>query len=319
MRTRTSRFLAATAATAVLVAGCGSVSGGSLAHQVNPIDLGGQSYTVGGKGSADHQVLCEMAVAALQSVEAKVDDRCNLGNAQANRDALLRGDIDLYWENTGTAWVSFLKQQPVPGASPQYRALEKRDLAEHKIVWLEPTWFNPTPAFAVPQQRAQQLGLTSLSDLAGYVKSGQPGNLCVERAYQSGRFGLPGLQQAYGFQVPPDRLRVLPGDAIYQAIAEQQQCAFGEVTAGDPRTAQLQLTVLQDDKEFHPPDNAAVAIRQDAYHRAPDIARVFAPIARRLTDRVLAELTRQVAVDGKPAREVAQTWLRQRGFIEGGA
>ncbi|MCA1671775.1 MAG: hypothetical protein LC799_06080, partial [Actinobacteria bacterium] len=150
MRSRTSRFRrgrtgaalipAVVTAMAVLAGGCGG--GGTLADQVNPIDLADQSYTVGGKNTPQQQVLCEMASAALTSVGADVEERCDLGDAQANRDALTRGEIDLYWENTGTAWTSFLKAQPVAGPSPQYRALQKRDLAENKIVWLEPTWFN---------------------------------------------------------------------------------------------------------------------------------------------------------------------------------
>lgn len=328
MRTRTSRFLrgragaalAAAATAAVLVGGCGgsSIGGGMLVEQVNPVDLGDQTYTVGGKNSAEHQVLCEMAAAALISVGAEVENRCDLGDAQANRDALVRGDIDLYWENTGTAWTSFLKQQPIQGPSPQYRALKERDLTENKIVWLEPTWFNSTDAFAVNAERAQQLGLTSLSNMAEYFRSGQPGALCIESGYQSRDRGLPGLQQAYGFQVPPERLRVLPGDAIYQATADAQGCLFGEVTGGDARNAALGLTVLRDDKKFHPPYNASIAIRQEAYDRNPDIARVFAPIARRITDGVIAELTGRMSVEERSAREVAQGWLRMKGFIVGG-
>ncbi len=329
MRSRTSWFrrgrtgsalipaVVTAVAAAVLAGGCGSgVEGGLLAQQLNPIDLDGQSYTVGGKNSPEHQVLCEMASAALVSVGADVEERCDLGDGQANRAALTRGEIDLYWENTGTAWTSYLKQQPVAGASPQYRALEERDLAEHQIVWLEPTWFNPTDTFAVTKELAQQRGLASLSDLAEHFRSGQPGNLCVSPEYH--RADLAGLQQVYDFQVPPDRLQVQQGEGIYQATGEAQDCLFGAVTGGDPRLIQHGLVMLRDDKKFHPSHNAAVAIRQEAYDRAPDIARVFAPIARQLTDSVMAELTRQMAVDGESAREVAQEWLRQMSFIEGG-
>lgn len=322
MRTRTSRFrrgrtgaaLTAAVAAAVLAAGCGSgTEGGILAQQVNPIDLAGQSYTVGGKNTPENQVLCEMASAALASVGANVEQRCDLGDAQANRTALTSGQIDLYWGNTGIAWTSFLKQEPVQGASPQYRALEERDLAENKIVWLEPTWFNPTVTFAAKKEQAQQHGLASLSDLAEHFRSGQPGNLCVSPEYQ--RDDLAGLQQAYDFQVPPDRLKVLPGADIYQATGQAQDCLVGEVTGGDPRLIEHGLVMLRDDKDFHPSYNAAVAIRQEAYDRAPDIARVFAPIAHKLTDSVMADLTRQMAADGKSAQEVAQEWLGQMSFI----
>ena len=329
MRSRTSRFrrgrtgaalvaaAAATTVAATLVAGCGSsVEGGTLADQVNPIDLSGQTYTVGGKSSPEHEVLCEMAVAALQSVGAEVEQRCNLGDAQAARDALVRGEIDMYWENTGIAWVSFHGQQPVRGASPQYRAVEERDLAENAIVWLEGTWYNPTTAFAVREESAEQLGLTSLSDMAGYFRAGQPGNLCVEAGYQQRpEGGLAGLQQTYEFQLPSEQQRVLPGEAIYQATAEGRECLFGQVTAGERRLPQLGLRMLRDDRRYHPPFNAAVTIRQDVYQRNEDIKRVFTPIARKLTDEVMAGLTQRMSEDGASAREVARLWLSQRGYI----
>lgn len=329
MRSRRSRFcggrtgaaLATAAVAAVLVAGCGSAPDeGTLADQINPIDLSGQTYTVGGKNSPEDQVLCELAIAALQSVGAEVNERCNLGDGAANRAALLRGEIDLYWENTGTAWVSFLEQPPVPGQSPQYRALEQRDLTENQIVWLEPTWYNPTPVFAVGKDRAEQLGLKSLSDMAGYFRSGQPGSLCVDPDYeQKSVRGLAGLQQTYDFPLPPERQRVVPGEALYQATAEARDCLFSAVSAADSRTSQLGLALLRDDKKYHPAYNASVGIRQSAYDAKPDIARVFAPISHKFYDSVMAELTRQMAVDGKSAREVSRGWLARVGFIGDGS
>jgi osmoprotectant transport system substrate-binding protein len=328
VRSRTSRFrrgrtgtaLAVAAATAALVAGCGgsAVEGGSLAQQVRPINLEGQSYTVGGKDSDQQQVLCEIAIAALQSVGAQVEERCDLGDTEAVRNALLRGDIDLYWENTGTAWVSFLKEKPISGASPQYRAVEKRDLAENQVVWLEPTWFNDTDAFAMKKETAEQLGVKSLSDMAGHLRSGAPGNLCVDPEYQQrAEGGLPGLLQTYDFQVAPDRLRVLE-NGIYQAVADGTECLFGLVSPADPRLGELGLRLLRDDKKYHTSYNSAVSIRQDAYEANPDIARVFAPIAHKFTDGVMAELTRQMAEEDRSARQVAREWLRKMGFIEGG-
>ncbi|MDQ3990083.1 MAG: glycine/betaine ABC transporter substrate-binding protein, partial [Actinomycetota bacterium] len=190
------------AVAAALVAGCGGLSssgpsakGGSLVQQVN---LEGQSYTVGGKNFDEQLVLCQIAVAVLESVNAKATDQCNVGGTDATRKALLGGDIDLYWEYTGTAWVSFLGQKPIQDSKAQYEAVKERDLTQNKILWLEPVPFNNTYAFAVKRERAQQLGIRTLSDMAAYIRSGQPGNLCIETEYQNRDDGLTGLQQTYG-------------------------------------------------------------------------------------------------------------------------
>jgi osmoprotectant transport system substrate-binding protein len=322
-RGRTAALLAALVAAAALVAGCGGLTSsgppakaGSLAQQVN---LEGQSYTVGSKNFDEQVVLCQIAVAALESVNAQVIDRCNLGGTDVVRNALLGGDIDLYWEYTGTAWVTFLGQQPIQDSTAQYEAVKGQDLNQNKIVWLQPTPFNNTYAFAVKKERAQQLGLRTLSDMATYIRSGKPGNMCIEPEYQNRDDGFPGLQRTYGFQVPPDRLQVLQTGAIYQATADQTECLFGEVFTTDGRIPQLGLTVLQDDKLYHPLYNAAPTLRKDVYDRTPDISKAFAPISAALTNEVMADLNRQRSAEGKRERRVARTWLAQQGFIAQGS
>jgi osmoprotectant transport system substrate-binding protein len=316
---RTGVVLIALAAVASLLAGCGGLSssgpaaeGGSLAEAVS---LEGQSYTVGGKDFDEQLVLCQIAVAALESVGAKVTERCNLGGTEANRNALLAGDLDMYWDYTGTAWVTFLKQEPIQDSKRQYEAVKERDLVENQIVWLEPTPFNNTYAFAVKEERAQELGLKTLSDMAAYISSGRPGNVCIETEYQNRDDGFQPMQQTYNFQVPPDRVKVQQTGAIYQNTANPQECLFGEVFTTDGRIPKLGLRVLQDDKTFHPLYNAAPTVRQEAYDRNPDIAKVFAPISAALTNEVMTEMNRQKSADGKPERQVARDWLAQQGFI----
>lgn len=322
-RGRAGVSLAALAVTAALVAGCGTLSssgppakGGSIAQRVN---LEGQSYTVGGKDFDEGLVLCQIAVAALESVNAEVTDRCNIGGTNTTREALLRGDIDLYWEYTGTAWVTFLGQKPIKGSQAQYEAVKERDLNQNKIVWLQPTPFNNTYGFAVKKERAQQLGLRTLSDMAAYLRSGRPGNICIETEYQNRDDGFVGLQRAYGFQAGSDRVRVLQAGAIYQATADEKECLFGEVYTTDGRIPQLGLTVLQDDKHYHPLYNAAPTMRKEVYDRNPNIAKVFAPISAALTNAVMAELNRQRSAAGEPERRVARDWLAREGFIGKGS
>ncbi|MGH3753629.1 MAG: glycine betaine ABC transporter substrate-binding protein [Pseudonocardiaceae bacterium] len=312
-------LLAVLVAAAALVAGCGVLGSGgppakagSLAQQVT---LAGQSYIVGGKLADEQLVLCQIAIAALESVNAAVTDRCNVGGTDATRNALLGGDIDLYWEYTGTAWVTFLGQTPIQDSTAQYEAVKERDLTQKKIVWLQPTPFNNTYSFAVAKERAQQLGLSTLSDMATYIRSGQPGNVCIEVEYQNRDDGFVGMQRSYGFQAPPDRVQVLQAGAIYQATADQEECLFGLVFTTDGRIPQLGLTVLQDDKLYHPLYNAAPTMRTDVYDRNPNIATVFAPISAALTNEVIADLNRQRSAEGKSARRVARTWLAQQGFI----
>jgi osmoprotectant transport system substrate-binding protein len=318
---RRAGLVALAAAASMAIAGCGGLSaqgpaaGGGQAAQ-SGISLEGQTYSVGGKNFDEQLVLCQMAVAALESVKATVNAKCNTGGTEATRNALLAGDLDLYWEYTGTTWVTFLKHTtPIPDEGQQYDAVKQEDLTTNQIDWLDRTPFNNTYAFAVKQEKATELGLNSLSDMAAYIKAGKPGAVCIETEYASRDDGLHGLEKAYDFTVPSPQ--VLDTGVIYQATADQNPCLFGEVFTTDGRIPQLGLKVLTDDKHFHPNYNAAVTVRKAAFDKNPDIAKVFAPIAAALDNQTMADLNKKVSADGQDPRQVARDWLTSKGFISG--
>jgi osmoprotectant transport system substrate-binding protein len=55
-------------------------------------------------------------VQALEAAGAKVEDRTNLVGTPVVRGALTSGEIDMYWEYTGTAWLGPIgNTNPVAG------------------------------------------------------------------------------------------------------------------------------------------------------------------------------------------------------------
>lgn len=296
--------------------GGGDVAAGSLAESVS---LEGASYTVGSKDFDEQLVLCNIAIVALRSVGAEVTERCDLGGTNAVRQALLGGEIDAYWGYTGTAWVSFFQQEPIPDSQALYEAVKTRDAEENNIVWLERSQFNNTYAFAVEKAQAAELGLKTLADMAAYVpEHPQPGLVCVESEYLNRDDGLSGLLEAYDFQIPEGSLLTLnPPGVIYQAVAGPQ-CLFGEVFTTDGRIAALNLEVLEDPKNYHIIYNAAIAMRKEAFEQNPAVAEVFAPIANALTQDEMTGLNALVSAEGQDPKAVATTWLREQGFIGAG-
>ncbi|MEV1293439.1 glycine betaine ABC transporter substrate-binding protein [Pseudonocardia sp. NPDC049635] len=306
------------AVTAVALAGCGgldasgpSASGGSLAEAGN---LEGVDYIVGGKNFDEQLVLCEITVAALESVGGNVTPRCNLGGTDVARQALLAGDINIYWDYTGTAWASFFQEtERIADDDELYRLVAERDLQENQLVWLDKADFNNTYAMAVNGDKAREENLVTLSDMATYINDGKPGTVCVETEYNSRDDGLRGLQETYGFQIPPDRLQVLATGAIYQAT-QNGDCTFGLVFTTDGRIPGLGLTVLEDNERYHVTYNAAPIIREETYTQNEAVRQVMAPISTALDYETMLRLNGQVSSEGRDAREVARTWLTEEGF-----
>ncbi|MEV1291449.1 glycine betaine ABC transporter substrate-binding protein [Pseudonocardia sp. NPDC049635] len=309
---RRSTGLALLLATLIVTAACGPpTAAGSLAAAA---DLSGQTYVVGSKDFDEQLVLCQITVAALEAAGASVTDRCNLGSTDETRQALLDGDISMYWEYTGTAWASFMRERERIPDADVLAQVRQRDLADNDIVWLRPAGFNNTYAFAVAGGPATALQLDTISDMLAYLRSDQPGTICVEPEYHSREDGLRGLQRLYEAEIPADRVQVIGEDLIYQSTADQV-CLFGEVYSTDGRILHFGLKVLEDDRDYHVTYTAVPTLRREVYDRAPEVARVLDPLSAALDYPTILELNSQVSAGFESPQDVARDWLATHGFI----
>ncbi|MBN1172532.1 MAG: glycine betaine ABC transporter substrate-binding protein [Micromonosporaceae bacterium] len=283
--------------------------------------LSGTSVTVGSKDFDEQLVLGQITVLALKNAGAKVTDQTNLGGTNAARAALTSDKIDVYWEYTGTAWISFFHQTtPITERTEQWQAVHDTDLKDNNLVWMQPAPFNNTYGIAYSSKIAERLGTPkALSDLGTLIQQ-QPkdATLCVENEFSTRDDGLPGMERRYGYQFPGSNVTVLDTGLVYTSTDKHDPCNFGEVFTTDGRIKALGLTVLEDDQHFFPLYNAAPVFRKD-YHAANEQAlkEIFEPIAQALSQETMTELNKQVSVDGLRPEQVAKQWLKQQGFITG--
>lgn len=134
-------------------------------------------------------------------------------------------------------------------------------------------------------------------------------SICVGGEFSTRPDGLPGLEEAYGFEFPADGVTALDEDALVYTELDSGSCTFGSIFATDGRVGALGLTVLEDDETFFPPFNGALNVRTEVLDANPDIAELFAPIAESLDDETLIDLNAQVDVDGDDPEDVAREWL----------
>lgn len=310
---------AALIAAAIGVSACsiGSTStaqAGSLAQNAS---LKGATFTVGSKEFTEQLILCQITILALQSAGATVQPKCGLNGSTTVRTALTSGNIDMYWEYTGTAWVNYQQHtKPIPGAAAQYQAAAQQDLTQNHIVWLDPAPYNSTYAIVVKTSVAQQLGVKSISDYAKLVAS-NPGQatMCAATEFEGRDDGLPGLETTYGFKLASGDLSTLAEGAIYSAVGKSNPCNFGEGDTTDGRIKGLGLTALTDDKQFFPVYNPAMTVRQSVANANPNLAKVINPIANALDLSTIQQLNADVDINGQQPVDVARTWLQSKGFI----
>jgi osmoprotectant transport system substrate-binding protein len=325
MRTNLHRLAPLTAilaATSVAVTGCtvskangtDSVKSGSI----QKIDtLKGATVKVGSKDFDEQLVLGQVAMVALEAAGAKPVDKTNIQGSNNTRLALTGGAIDLYWEYTGTAWISYLKQtKPIEESQKQFEAVVQADAAKG-VTWWDRAPANNTYALAQTQATQAKYGVKTLSDYAALAKKDPAAaSLCVESEFQSRDDGFPGVKKAYGFSLASSSEHLLDTAVVYTELAKGGTCNFGEVFTTDGRVASLKLNVVRDDKKFFPIYNPALSVRSEVAKKYPGLETLFRPISDKLTTATLLSLNKEVSVDGKKPRAVAEEWMRTEGFIK---
>lgn len=287
---------------------------GSLASAA---DLEGSDYIVGSKEFTEQLILCHLTSRALTSVGAKVESKCGLTGDGA-RKALEAKKIDMYWEYTGTGWLSILQQtEPIADPEKLYQAVSSMDLEKNGIHWLEPAPANNTYAISVLPSTQKEKNVYTLSDFARLVRQDpQSATLCLGSEFATRDDGLPGLEKRYDFKLPEDSIVLIDGQASYEAVSSGKSCKFGQAFATDGRIEALGLGLLKDDKGFFPIYNPSLTMTGAAYERNPAIAEVFAPISAKLTTEELQKLNALVDIDGQDPAKVASEWLVAQGFVK---
>ena len=318
-RFRGTRTLAALAAVGLTLSACSldsepEAKSGDLAENAS---LDGATLTVGGKEFTEQLILCEVTAQALESAGADVERKCGLTGSNTTHAALKSGNIDMYWEYTGTTWISYLKHtDPIPDAQKQYDAVAEEDLKKNGIEWLDPAQYNSTYAIAVASDTADELGIKTLSDYAELANSKpEDATMCVNSEFEARNDGLPGLAKKYGFDLPAESVKTIAMGTIPKAVSEGDPCNFGDMTSVDGRIPALDLVVLEDDKHFFPIYNPAPNVNEDVLAENPDIAEVLNPIAAELDDEAIQNLNAKVDIDGLQPEDAAQEWLQEHDFI----
>jgi osmoprotectant transport system substrate-binding protein len=318
--TALTRLLALTAALALSVTACGGgepTAGGGSGGKEGSIaeagyDLSDVSFTVGSKEFTESIVLGQITLQALQAAGANASDKTGLTGSATVREALESGEIDMYWEYTGTGYVNILGNTTEDVPEDLYKTVADADAEQNNIAWLEPAPMNDTYRIAITSAFADETGIEDMSDVATFVQDNpDKGAVCAASEFINRDDGLPGLEKAYGFDF--SEVVELDLGLIYTQVGKS--CPFGEVFSTDGRIVANDLVVVEDDKGFFIDYNAALTMRQETLDENPDISELFAGISEALTSEVITGLNAAVDVDGETAEDVAEEFLRSNGFI----
>ncbi|MFF1828459.1 glycine betaine ABC transporter substrate-binding protein [Paenarthrobacter sp. NPDC058040] len=298
------------AATLSLSACGGSASSSSAEAKGN--ELQGLTGVIGAKDFSEQFILAHITSQVLNAHGADTTTNTSVVGSANVRTAFETGQFAGYWEYTGTSWITYNKQTtPLKDKKEMFDAVKAAD-AKKGIAWLDPAPLNNTYAFAIREDKAKELGIESLSDVAKLPASEQ--TFCVESEFSTRDDGMPGLRKEYGIS-PDAKVSMLDTGVIYTATEKGQDCNFGEVFETDGRISALKLKVMKDDKQFFPIYQGALTIKSDMLAKYPAVSDIMAKVSPKLTTEVMQQLNAKADVDGEDPDDIAKEWLESEGLI----
>ena len=268
---------------------------------------------VASKPFGESYLLAEMFAQLLEARGIAVERRPGLGSTEITFGALRAGSVDVYPEYTGTGLLAVLHDTLPPNvlADPRrvFAYVADAFASRYGVRWLPPLGFENTFAIAVRAETAGRYRLRTLSDLAregAHLTGGFDGDF-IERAD-----GLAGLARTYGTGIRPHTVHPLLPALKYQALASGSVDVI-DAFSTDGLLERYHLVVLEDDRHFFPPYEAAALLGPRMASRS-DVVAALTLLSGRIGVGTMRALNRRVEVDGADVRAVATSALHDLGL-----
>ena len=240
----------------------------SLVLATDPVVVGSKKFT-------ESYVLGEIAQRSLKDAGIPAEHRQGMGGTIILWQALRGGQIDMYPEYTGTISQEILKPD---GAVTVQQIAEQ--LAKDGIGITESLGFNNTYALVMRRDRAEKLGVRTISDL----RSRPALKFGLTHEFMDRKDGWRPLATEY--QLNPTSLVGIDHSLGYQALTNGT-VDVKDAYSTDAKIAELDLITLEDDRKFFPRYDAVFLFRKTL---APDAINTLRKLEGTIDEKKMTDL-----------------------------
>lgn len=305
MKRQHRAVVAALLALGLLATACGGDDDDDAAEERS-----GAAIKIGAQDFGESAILGEIYKQALEADGFKADTS-ELGGFRALLFAAFdSGDVNLAPEYLASE-LEFLNEEagnpPGVATSDVDETLGKLKpfLEEKGLVAFKPSEAVNTNSFVMTQEKADELGIETMSDLAEKgegLKLGAPPD-CEDNA-----FCIPGFIEVYGFDFSSGFTPLDSGVIASALTAGEIDVAL--LFSTDGRIADEGWVVLEDDKTMLAADNVLpVASQEIADEYGDDLESLLDKVSAELTTDDLIELNKRFDIDKEDPEDIAADWL----------
>jgi osmoprotectant transport system substrate-binding protein len=291
-------------ALALLAGGCGGGDGDGVAGADEPIRIGSKNFT-------EALILGELYAQALRAKGYTVELKSSIGATELIDKALTSGRIDMYPEYTGTMLTVVFgdetRQESAEGTYERAKKLQE----ERGFTLFDRTPFSDSDALAVTKAYADEHGLETIADLAeldSFRLGGQP-------EFETRLQGLVGVKEAYELEDAQIQFVPFAGISPYEAL-DQGAVDVAAIFSTDPPLAGGKYVVLEDtEANFGFQNVAPVVDRELSDELGEDFRETVDAVSALLTEEAIIAMNSAVAIQQRPAAEVARQFLEANDLL----
>jgi glycine betaine/choline ABC-type transport system substrate-binding protein len=268
--------------------------------------------TVGWKSTVEESVLGEILI---QRIEHKLGSAVTiqrhppLSTTQAAHEALVVNEIDLCPEYAGTALTGVLGLPVSTDVAAVREQVKENYRAEYQVEWLGPLGYNAAFAVVARREFAEKNNLKTLSDLAA---SPARSLLAVDRDFEQRSNGLTLLMRTY--KLPLRGAPQILNEAQLHLALEHAQAEVIASTVTDGWVTPETYTLLTDDKQAFPPNEAGILVRSSTLEKFPSLGGALQGLCGRIDSATMRQMNAAVALRKRRPAEVAAEFLKSAGL-----
>ncbi|EAQ28772.1 ABC transporter permease protein [Erythrobacter sp. NAP1] len=262
--------------------------GGALYYQSGGDDE--DTIVIASKQFSEQYILAQLIGSQLEKAGFNVEYRDGLGSAVVH-SAVANSSIDISVDYTGTIWTNELDRTDNPGREEMYQTIVEWERENTGVRVLGRLGFENAYAFAMREDRAAELGVSSLEDLVPYGPQLAVGG-------DPEFFERPewiAVRDAYGLRF--GETRNFSPTFMYNALRSGEADVISAYTS-DGRIAADRLVVLEDPREALPSYDAMIMMSPRIAENE-EIARALEPLIGAISVEAMREANFAVDREGE--------------------